>query len=315
MSFVFLAVRYAIISSGSDVLIGYRFESSVVVLLQRLGLPLIFFALYRLATSTDVRKGRVTTLLQVLYILLLVAYTVLNIGYIITDFLVSASALNSFEDEWTWRLGDRDFGLTMNKDMIEALKWNGLGTGFAPGFVRGKMYDFDGEAYLDQRIVQVKLGLAADAVAVVLALMLFAFAVSGWLDGRMLGGGKGSGSALLLVAGLGMLISTFFTLIVTAHFVFWNFGVITDSAQWFAFIFDYDQEEDPAGFFPDYIPPDGFLPKYRVTADGFPVVQAVIQPLGVVVACASDVWSDRAERKKSPTKNGYGYERKDERLG
>ena len=201
----------------------------------------------------------------------------------------------------------------MNKGMIEPLKWNGMGTAFAPGFIRGRMYDFEGPAYLDHRTVQVKLGLAADAVAVVLALMLLAFAVSGWLDGRRLGGGKGRRTASLFVAGVGMLLSTLFMLIVTAYFVFWNFGVVTDTAQWYAFIFGYDQEEDGFGF-PDYIPPDGFLPKYRFTVDGYPVVQAVIQPLGIVVACAAAVYSGWAERKISLAKDGHGYEKKDERL-
>jgi len=314
ISFVFLAVRYGIISAGANVLIGYRFESSVVVLLQRLGLPLIFLALYQFATPTDVHKGRATTLLKVPYLLLLVAYTALNIGYLVTDFLVSASALSSFKhDGWTWRSGDRDFSLTMTKGMIETLKWVGPGMGFAPGFIRGKLYDFEGEAYLDHRSVQIKLGLAADAVAVVLSLLLLALAGSAWLDGRRLGGGKGRRSALLLVAGLGMLLSTLFTLIVTAHFVSWNFGVVTDPAQWFAFIFEYEREEDGFGI-PDYLPPDGFLPKYRVAVDGFLLVQAIIQPLGIVVACAAAVYSGRAEGEHSPTKDVHGYERKDERL-
>lgn len=35
--------------------------------------------------------------------------------------------------------------------------------------------------------------------------------------------------------------------------------------------------------------PDGFLEGYRITADGFPVVQALLEPLGIVAACTAAV--------------------------
>ncbi|KAK4211622.1 hypothetical protein QBC37DRAFT_389539 [Rhypophila decipiens] len=318
VSFVFLAVRYGIISSEANVLIGYRYESSIVVLLERLALPLIFFGLSQLATPPT--SSRVLMLLKVPYLLFLAAYTILNMAYLILDFLISASAVEFFKEEWSWRLGDRDFALIMTKGMVEAAKTNGLGTGFAPGHVREMMYDYEDEpAYLNNRWIQIKIGVAADAVAVVLALVLLGLVVAAFGFGGSGIHKRGRRLGLLLVAAVGMYLSTLFALVVSAHFVHHNFGVITEAGNWFDFILSYGETEPDYYGLTDYIPPEGFLTGYRTTVDGFPVVQAVLWPLGVVLACIAAVSLVRAEAKEQArdriVDGGLYYDKREERHG
>ncbi|KAM7187790.1 hypothetical protein V8F20_010847 [Naviculisporaceae sp. PSN 640] len=322
ISFIFLAVRYGIISSQANVLVGYRFESSVVVLLQRLAVPLIFYGLYQLATPPS--SSRLLGLIKVPYLLLLAAYTILNIAYLILDFLISASSLESFKygDSWSWRLGDRDFALTMNNGMIEALKMNAFGTGFAPGSIRVAMYDDDDDpAYLDNRWIQVKIGVAADALAVALALVFLGLVVVAFVFGGSGVHKKGRRMGLLLLAGIGMLLSTMFALIVTGYFVYPNMVTITTVAEWFSFIWAYEESEPDYYGLTDYIPPANFLPSYRATVNGFPVVQALLWPLGIAVACLAAVVlvsrdvKDDVKSKEMVQNGGLYYAKGEERLG
>lgn len=82
-----------------------------------------------------------------------------------------------------------------------------------------------------------------------------------------------------------MLLSTIFAIVVDTHFVLWNWAVITNIQHWADWIETYPSLD----FSHSILAPDGFLEGYRITADGFPVVQALFEPLGVVAACTAIV--------------------------
>jgi hypothetical protein len=106
---------------------------------------------------------------------MLLLVTGLGLGYVVLSFMVSADGLNHFKDIWRWHFSDRDFGLTYSKPQIDRLKTNGS-VGLAFAFLQSTVYDIFGD-YLDPRDTQIKLGLALDALAFLLALSLLAVAV------------------------------------------------------------------------------------------------------------------------------------------
>jgi hypothetical protein len=64
--------------------------------------------------------------------------------------------------------------------------------------------------------------------------------------------------------------------------VFHNWSVVTDVSRWIKWFDMYIMDD-----FPDHIKPTlGFLEGYRTTVSGFPIAQALLEPFGVVVACA-----------------------------
>lgn len=94
----------------------------------------------------------------------------------------------------------------------------------------------------------------------------------------------------LLVATAGLLLTTLFRLVIVVHYVFHNWKVVTDTTAWANWARSY--------LFAESVSPDGFLEGYRTTVHGFPVVQAVLEPLGVVLTCAAVIFLMRAENKK-----------------
>lgn len=170
-AFAFLSVRYGIIVGGNNVPIAYRYEHSIVVLLERLAMPLLL-----LAVHTETAPGLLS---KAVFRIAAAIYMAVNVAYAAYDFLVSADALENFKNEgWVWRLGDRDFILTMTDSMITELKTGSTGTGLSPGYVRSRIFDILGtDNYMDHRDTQVKVGLAADAFAFVLVLLLGVFVV------------------------------------------------------------------------------------------------------------------------------------------
>ena len=111
-----------------------------------------------------------------------------------------------------------------------------------------------------------------------------------------------------MIAATGLLLSTILDLVVSAHYVAWNWRVIRSLTQWASFIATYESTD----VLQPIVAPDGFLPAYRVAVDGFPVVRAVLEPLGIVLACACAVYVARAEAKraKRATSQGHGMQNK-----
>jgi hypothetical protein len=169
VSFVFLIVRFALILAESDVPIGFRFESSIVILLQRLGMIFLLAG----AFSPDGSK-----LFRLLFYPVLGVYAILNIAYLILDFLISAKAMTAFKDGWRWRLSDRDFGLTNTPYSLHELTMNGAYT-LNPFYVESRMFDSSVEdGWQNQRSIQIKIGVASDFLA--LALAVFIAVVAGF---------------------------------------------------------------------------------------------------------------------------------------
>jgi len=168
ISFIFLCVRYGLIIAESDVPIGYRFESSVVILLQRLGMITFIAGVFPPESSK---------IFKLIFYPFLGVYGVLNITYIIYDFIISNKALDQFKDDWTWRYSDRDFGLTLTPYAIDTgLIWNG-DTMLSPIFAASRMFDITDEDNWDaMRGVQIKVGVAADFLALALAVFIAAIA-------------------------------------------------------------------------------------------------------------------------------------------
>lgn len=174
-SFAFLCARYGLMIAESDVPIGYRFESSIVVLLQRLGMIFLFAGVFPPESSK---------LFKFIFWPILGTYAVLNITYLILDFIISSKGLNVFKDTWDWRLSDRDFGLTITPHGIVELTTNG-DFNMSPFYVESRMYDSSSEDnFQHQRSVQIKIGVAADFLALALAVFILAVASITWIKNR-----------------------------------------------------------------------------------------------------------------------------------
>jgi hypothetical protein len=93
-------------------------------------------------------------------------------------------------------------------------------------------------------------------------------------------------------------LATLFQVIVTAHYIFNNWKVINDLFAWSRFFSRYLEQER---VFDSIIPPSGFLAGYRITITGFPVVQAILVPLGIVMAAASVAYLALQEAKEATT--------------
>jgi hypothetical protein len=86
-----------------------------------------------------------------------------------------------------------------------------------------------------------------------------------------------------------------FGLIVSAAFIYPNWKVVTDFDRWNEWDLANSQLEAGDG------PMEGFLRGYRTTVNGFPIAQAIIETLGLVVACAAIVLLLIARRKETRT--------------
>jgi hypothetical protein len=170
ISFAFLAVRYGMIVGDTGVPIGYRYESSIAVLFWRLGMPLLFLAVYQLLLAG--------TLSNVLFYSGDIVYVVLNIMYAIYDFLISSQAIENFKDTWDWYFSDRDFGLTYSPYAISLLiDMQDDGSVPSAGYIQRREFSL-GDDYLHNRGLQIKIGVAADLVAI--ALAVFVVVLTGW---------------------------------------------------------------------------------------------------------------------------------------
>jgi hypothetical protein len=190
ISFVFLAVRYGMIVGDAWIPIGYRYESSIAVLFWRLGMPLLFLAVYQ-----QLLAG---TISNVLFYSGDMVYVVLNIVYAIYDFLIASQAIESFKDFWYWRFSDRDLGLTYSPYAISLLD-----SGLVFEYIQGWEFGF-GDDYLHNRGLQIKIGVAADFVAIALAVFVVVLTGWAWLRRRkpLIGGTVGSGSSPKILMGL-----------------------------------------------------------------------------------------------------------------
>lgn len=178
-SFAFLCARYTLLLTGSEVPIAYRFESSVVVLMWRLGMIAL------LASNLPSPTGKACRI----YVGAgLAVYATLSIAFVVFDFIVSSIAVEGFKtspSDYGWKITDRDIGLTLTRAMLNILQDNsryygdtGWVVGYDNDFVHDKMYDVYNGLFHQERGQQARIGVAADIVALVLVLSMFFIAVA-----------------------------------------------------------------------------------------------------------------------------------------
>ncbi|KAF2187522.1 hypothetical protein K469DRAFT_685985 [Zopfia rhizophila CBS 207.26] len=198
--------------------------------------------------------------------------------------------------EWIQRyFSDRDFGLTYTARQIRELKTSSDGvSGLSPYYIESRAFDPAADGYLHDRGIQIKISVTADFLAV--ALAVFIAVMAGMMWARRSNPVKDT--VWLLVAATGFLLSTMFRVVVATHFVLWNWKVVTDILRWFTWIDTYPT----LGPTQRITALDGFLVGYRMTVDGFPVVQAVLEPLGIVLACVATLrvmWIRRSDMDRA----------------
>ncbi len=178
-SFAFLCARYTLLITESEVPVAFRYESSVVVLMWRIGTVAL------LASTLPSLKGKVSKI----YVWIgLAAYAGLSITFVVYDFLISSVAVKGFKSsplDYGWKITDRDFGLTLTQAMLDALEENaqyygdsGWVVDFDNEFVHDKLYDVYDGLFHQQRMEQARIGVAADIVALLLVVSLILIAIA-----------------------------------------------------------------------------------------------------------------------------------------
>ncbi|XWW98687.1 hypothetical protein V2A60_006689 [Cordyceps javanica] len=294
---VFQCVRWGLVVPDNWVPHGYRFESSVVVLLQRLGWPAVLAALLR-----AVRPGRVLAAAAGLPGLLVLA--ALNVAYVVYDFLLSDLAVKDWEASGSgpYVLGDRDFGVLWTRGMVGRFTDQ-------PGYVRRPstwsrdwatrfrawlMYTPPGSSGFRDRDTQIKIGIAADVMALVVVLAIGGLHVVTW---RRQGKAElPRRRSFLAIAVGGLLLSSLFRVIVSARWILHNWRIITDTQLWDDWLAYFPDTDRSADFVP--MPPY-WLPGYRTTVEAFPVLQVIFEQIGPVLACVLIVLSMAAERQRA----------------
>jgi hypothetical protein len=164
IAFALHCTRYGLLLTGAEIFPAYWYESSVIVLFSKIGTVALFAA--ALPSSTD-------KLFRLVLWVGLVVYSALAIAYVVLDFLISSTAVREFEADasYGWKLTDRDFGVTLTQAMIDRLQEmsHDSETGF---WLQEKTYDVMSGAFHGQRTTQIRVGIAADYVAALLAIYL-----------------------------------------------------------------------------------------------------------------------------------------------
>jgi hypothetical protein len=275
-----------------------------VVLLERLGIVLLIAAAF---PSQEARRLTKLVFWPVLAIL-----AILNAAYLILDFLVSTYAIDNWKENWEWRLTDRDTGLVNTPHSIQTLLMNGDNT-LSPFYVERRMYDvLDEQGWQTRRDTQVQIGVAADFLALALAVFLAVVAlVPRVLRRKSAESGRGGtvselsrdevalrsadicSQAFLLLAALGLFTTTLFRVIISTHYVLHNWNAVGDPSLWVQWLDEYTMDEIGLA----ETGPGTFLPGYRTVVSGFWIVHAVFGPLGVVLAVLGMVlwWRGRVK--------------------
>ncbi|KAF2004459.1 hypothetical protein P154DRAFT_519329, partial [Amniculicola lignicola CBS 123094] len=311
-AWVFECTRWGLIIAESSVPIGYRFESSVVILLWRLAMPTLFAAVQNSLQTSKIPK--------IGFYVVLLAYTILNMAYIVLDFLLSASSLEHYKETWEWRLSDRDFGLTYSAKQIRMLVTTSSGaSGLDPYYVLGRVNDEGSGIYQRDRGLQVKLGVVADFLALALATYMAVMVGLAFVKKKgvmneivsfpifklkdVIRNRLTSDQTIHVVAASGLLLSTLFRVVVATAFVLPNWRVVSNTDKWVEWIVEYFPNYDPLNWTPDVVPqiPEKFLEGYRLTANGFPIAQALLEPLGIVLAAAAVVYVAVVRERRANT--------------
>lgn len=73
--------------------------------------------------------------------------------------------------------------------------------------------------------------------------------------------------------------------------------VLRDEDKWKAWMSAFRSSNNVYGLDEGEYAPSSFISGYRATVEGFPVIQAFLEPMGIILACASLVLANRAKGK------------------
>lgn len=90
-SFAFLCTRYGLPVADSSIPIGYRFEASIVDLLWKSRIALLF--------ATIIHYTKAWTLSRIAFWAFWAVFTALTLAYVVLSSIVSNDALNHFKDD------------------------------------------------------------------------------------------------------------------------------------------------------------------------------------------------------------------------
>lgn len=170
---VFQSVRWGLITHNIEIPHGYRCEASIIVMMQRVGWPVLLAALLRAMRPGKILGAGPWAGLFVL--------SVLNVTYVVYDFILTDLAIKDFKmSEVFWSLSDRDFGSLWSKSMVDRftdqpedndyrIKWS---QDDALRYRAWNVYMASGSPNRKDRDTQIKIGLAADVVALLVVLAL-----------------------------------------------------------------------------------------------------------------------------------------------
>lgn len=292
---IFQCVRWGLIIPDNWIPHGYRWESTVIVTMQRIALPVVLGALIR-----AMRPGKILALGPWLGVVVL---SVLNLAYVVFDFMLTDSAIKAWVEsgDGPWRLGDRDFSLLWTKSMVGRytdqpaysrwpINWD------LSSVVRYRvwlLFDPSEPKVIDSRDAQIKIGLAADTVALLVVLAVGVLHLITW---------RRQGKAevprhrtFLAVAVGGLLLSTLFRVITVANWILPNWRIITNVKlwnNWLSYFPDTNRMEDYV------LMPPYWLPGYRSPVGAFPILQVIFEQIGPIMACGWIVLSMVAERRQ-----------------
>ncbi|KAJ6787542.1 hypothetical protein PWT90_02797 [Aphanocladium album] len=288
---VFQSVRWGLILGYVPIPHGYRYEASVIVLTQRLGWVKLLAALVR-----AMRPGKILGAGPWVGVFVLGA---LNLTYVVYDFILSDLAVKDWTAGSSWTAGDRDFSLLWTEKMVGAYAYQ-LDEVYPTTYNRDKALQRLWRVYLPQpyaqfksRGIQVKIGVAADVIALLLVLVIGGLHMVTWRRQGKAEVPRRRG--FLAIAVGGFLASSLFRVVISARWILHNWKIITNRQlwnNWLDYFPDTDQREDYV------LMPDYWLPGYRTTVEAFPVLQVIFEQIGPVFACALVVLSMAAERQR-----------------
>lgn len=168
----FLCARFGTMVADTSVPIGYRFESAIVDMTWTAGLVLLF--------ATLIHYTKAWKPLRLGFWAVWLIFAALSIAYVVLSFVLAGYGLNHFKEDWRWHISDRDFAQTLSKAAIDRLKRNGS-IGLVFSYIQSLVWDIIDDGYAHSRDIQIKLGLAADIIAFLLALALIVPAAFAWL--------------------------------------------------------------------------------------------------------------------------------------
>ena len=290
---ILLIVRWTLVLSNTSVSAWFRLEYDATNLLLRFGLLLLFLRTFRQQqalrrTYTSAPPGGVFWVLHAVTRMALAAYALVTAAWVVLGFIVGGQAVNAFLDDSSWRLADFEYGVTMTS--ADVRDWTTL----LNGGTRGAWQSFDVLWVEGLRKIQVRVGVAMPWLGVLIGLLLLGHSAS------LLGLAKGHVGPRpfgLVVAPLGLLLTSLLEGIVAVRWILWNTNILGDLGRWQVWASEVPtdlvvQMRTKAG--------EGWVPGYRTVWEGFTVAYAVLWMLGVVVALGA-VGYGGGMRKKSET--------------